>query len=96
MLSEKHKKKILFTEVGYRPDANATKKPWEWGSIFGSLFKKKSNKTQYLAYEALYGELWKEPWFAGTYIWQWNNSDFEIKGIPAENSVAKWYATLKK
>ena len=53
-LSEKHQKKILFTEVGYRPDANATKKPWEWGSIFGSLFKKKSNKTQYLAFEALY------------------------------------------
>ncbi len=96
MLSEKHEKKILFTEVGYRPDVNATKAPWEWGSIFGSLFKKKSNKTQYLAYEAMYGELWKEPWFAGTYIWQWNNSDFEIKGKPAENSIAKWYATLKK
>ena len=95
-LSEKHQKKILFTEVGYRPDMNATKKPWEWGSIFSTLYKKKSNKTQYLAFEALYSELWKEEWFAGTYIWQWNNSDFEIKGKPAENSVAKWYAKIEK
>lgn len=93
-LSEKHQKKILFTEVGYRPDVNATRKPWEWGSVFGSLFKKKSNKTQYLAFEALYSELWNEQWFAGTYIWQWNNSDFEIKGKPAENTVAKWYSKL--
>jgi len=35
----------VYLPVGYRPDANATKKPWEWGSIFGNLFKKKSNKT---------------------------------------------------
>lgn len=95
-VSEKHQKRILFTEVGYRPDGNATKRPWEWGSIFGSLAKKKSNKTQYLAFEALYSKLWKEKWFAGTYIWQWNNSDFEIKGKPAENSVAKWYGVVIK
>jgi len=94
-LSEKYQKKILFTEVGYRPDENATKKPWEWGSFFGRhLFQKKSNKTQYLAFEALYSELWEEKWFAGTYIWQWNNSDFEIKGRPAENAVAKWYSNI--
>ncbi|WP_299801200.1 hypothetical protein [uncultured Maribacter sp.] len=94
-LSKKYKKKILFTEVGYRPDLNGTKKPWEWESVFWRrLFKKKSNKTQYLAFEALYSELWKEKWFAGTYIWQWNNSDFEIKGRPAENSVAKWYSNI--
>ncbi len=92
-LANKHQKKILFTEVGYRPDASATKEPWEWGSFFFSkLYTKKSEKTQYLAYEALYDQLWTKDWFAGTYIWQWNNSDFEIKGRPAENSVAKWYA----
>ena len=94
-LANTHQKKILFTEVGYRPDANATKRPWEWGSIFGRFYKKKSEKTQYLAFEALYSELWKKHWFAGTYIWQWNNSDFEIKGKPAENSVAKWYAVIE-
>ncbi|MFY0630875.1 MAG: hypothetical protein JXR05_10875 [Flavobacteriaceae bacterium] len=95
-LANKHQKEILFTEVGYRPDANATKRPWEWGSIFGRFYKKKSEKTQYLAFEALYSELWNKEWFAGTYIWQWNNSDFEIKGKPAENSVAKWYSIVEE
>ncbi|MBL4605233.1 MAG: hypothetical protein JKY02_06125 [Flavobacteriaceae bacterium] len=94
-LSEKHQKKILFTEVGYRPDASATKKPWEWGSVFSQFYQKKSEKTQYLAFEALYLQLWNKDWFAGTYIWQWNNSDFEIKGKPAENSVAKWYSKIE-
>ena len=92
-LSEKYQKKILFTEVGYRPDVDATRKPWEWGSAFGFLFKKKSEKTQYLAYEALYSELWNKEWFAGSYIWQWTNSDFSVKGRPAENVIAKWYST---
>lgn len=93
-LSDQYQKKILFTEVGYRPDAAATKTPWAWGSAFGPLFKKKSDRTQYLAYEALFEELWNEPWFAGSYVWQWNNSDFEIKGKPAQNSIAKWYGVI--
>lgn len=94
-LSKRYQKKILFTEVGYRPDESATKTPWEWGSVFTPLFKKKSEKTQYLAYEALYQKLWTKDWFAGTYIWQWNNSDFEIKGKPAQNSIAKWYSDVR-
>ncbi|MEQ6124050.1 hypothetical protein AAON49_07625 [Pseudotenacibaculum sp. MALMAid0570] len=91
-LSNKYNKQILFTEVGYRPDRTATKKPWEWGSFFSPLFKRKSTKTQYLAFEALYQKLWIQEWFAGTYIWQWDNSDFEIKDAPAQNCIAKWYS----
>ncbi len=94
-LASKHQKKVLFTEVGYRPTKNATTQPWEWGSFFTPLLEVKSEKVQYLAFEALFSTLWKEPWFAGTYIWQWNNSDFEIKGKPSQNSVAKWYATTE-
>lgn len=91
-LSKQYDKKILFTEIGYRPDESATKAPWEWGSALAPLFKKKSDKTQYLAFEAMFSQVWKQPWFAGSYIWQWNNSDFEIKERPAQNSVAKWYS----
>ena len=95
-LSDKYQKKILFTEVGYRPDITATKEPWKWGSVFGNLFNKRSERTQHLAFEAMYSQLWKQDWFAGTYIWQWTNSDFSIKGKPAQNSVAKWYSLAKK
>lgn len=94
-LSKKYQKKILFTEVGYRPDRAATKTPWEWGSALAPLFKKKSEKTQYLAFEAMFSQLWDKPWFAGAYVWQWDNSDFEIRKRPAQNSVAKWYSKEK-
>lgn len=99
-----YKMPILFTEVGYRSDASATIAPWEWGSRLGALYNQKSDRTQELAYEALYTELWKEPWFAGSYIWQWHTDtnpeamkkdvDFTPRFKPAENIIAKWYGTI--
>lgn len=95
---------ILFTEIGYRSDEEATIAPWEWGAITGALTKKKSNKTQQLAYEAMFQQLWDEPWFAGCYIWQWhtatseksaeNNVDFTPRFKPAENTITRWYGTV--
>jgi hypothetical protein len=100
---EKHNKPILFTEVGYRSMANATIKPWEWDTFFGKFTNKKSNRTQQLAFEALFKKIWNQPWIAGTYIWQWHNhttiestetdQDFSPRFKPAENIIAKWYGT---
>ncbi|WP_378173778.1 hypothetical protein [Aquimarina sp. SS2-1] len=102
-LSKKHNKPILFTEIGYKSEASATIKPWEWGSALSILSKQKSDKTQQIAYQALYEIFWDKDWFAGTYIWQWNtqtkkenaatNLDFSPRYKPAENTIAKWYAT---
>lgn len=98
---EKYEKPILFTEVGYKSEANATIKPWEWSSILGSLTQKKSDKTQQLAYEALLRQTWNQPWFAGVYIWQWDTRtteesaktdlDFSPRFKTAENVMAKWF-----
>ena len=98
---EKYGKPILFTEVGYRSDADATIKPWEWSPVLSSLTKKKSDQTQQLAYEALLRQTWNQPWFAGVYIWQWDtrtneesaktNLDFSPRFKPAENVIAKWF-----
>lgn len=98
---EKHKKPILFTEVGYKSDADATIKPWEWSPFLSSITKKKSDKTQQLAYEALFRQTWEKPWFAGVYIWQWDNRtmeesaktdiDFSPRFKPAENVMARWF-----
>ncbi|MBW1296502.1 glycoside hydrolase family 113 [Aquimarina litoralis] len=100
-LSKKHGKPILFTEIGYKSESSGTIKPWEWGSSLSILSKQKSDKTQQLAYQALYEEFWDKNWFAGTYIWQWNtqtkkenaptNLDFSPRFKPAENTIAKWY-----
>ncbi len=99
--SQTYKKPILFTEVGYRSDASATIKPWEWGSAISILTEKKSDQTQQFAFEAMFQKLWNEPWFAGCYIWQWhtgskpenakNNVDFTPRFKPAENTITKWY-----
>lgn len=102
-LSKKFNKPILFTEVGYRSDESATIKPWEWDSSFSGLTNKKSDKTQQMAYEALFQSLWDKDWFKGTYIWQWDtrstkanapkNLDFSPRYKPAENTIAKWYGS---
>ena len=99
--SKKHNKPILFTEVGYKSEASATIKPWEWGNAMQVLFKKKSDQTQLLAYEALFQELWHQDWFAGVYIWEWDtrsseenapkNLNFSPRFKPAENVIAKWF-----
>jgi len=100
-LSQKFNKPILFTEIGYRSDESATIKPWEWDTSFSKLSKKKSDKTQQLAYEAMFQSLWHKKWFKGAYIWQWDtrsteenapqNLDFTPRFKPAENTIAKWY-----
>jgi len=100
-LAHTYQKPILFTEVGYRSDVTTTIKPWEWNEFGSVLFEKKSNRTQQLAYEALFEKLWDQPWFAGMYIWQWDtrskpNStleslDFSPRFKPALNTLAKWY-----
>ncbi len=91
-ISKKYHKPILFTEVGYRNDIEATIKPWEWGSPLSILFKKQSSKIPHLAYQALFEKLWHKEWFAGCYAWQWNSSDFPIKKTPSENTIAIWYS----
>ncbi|WP_281540558.1 glycoside hydrolase family 113 [Maribacter aestuarii] len=98
---EKYGKPILFTEIGYKSDANATIKPWEWASFGGILLQKKSDRTQQLAYEALFNKVWEKPWLAGIYIWEWNNRttaesaetdlDFSPRFKPAENIIAKGF-----
>lgn len=103
---EKYLKPILFTEVGYKSESNATIKPWEWGSDFSILTKQKSDRTQQLAYEALFNKCWGQPWLAGVYIWEWNvrtmeesattDLNFSPRFKPAENVIAKGFGKSNK
>lgn len=100
-LSKKYNKPILFTEIGYKSEASATIKPWEWDRLYSGLSREKSDKTQQLAYQALFESLWHKDWFKGFYIWQWHthskqenmykNMDFTPRYKPAENTIAKWF-----
>lgn len=101
-LAQIHEKPILFTEVGYKSEASSTIRPWEWSSQLSILHKQKSDRTQALAYEALFQKLWVKKWFAGLYIWQWDtrsredlaakNLNFSPRFKPAENVIAKWFS----
>ncbi|MBG6129426.1 hypothetical protein IWQ47_001271 [Aquimarina sp. EL_43] len=101
-LSRTHQRPILFTEVGYKSEASAAIQPWEWQSSLGILYQKKSDRTQQLAYQALFESLWSKEWFSGMYIWQWDTRtsidsaptslDFSPRYKPAQNTIAKGYA----
>lgn len=105
-LSKKYNKPILFTEIGYKSEASATIKPWEWDRLYSGLSREKSDKTQQLAYQALFESLWHKDWFKGFYIWQWHthskqensykNMDFTPRFKPAENTIAKWFGKPAK
>jgi hypothetical protein len=49
----------------------------------------------YLCYKAFFNTIWKEPWFHGVYIWEWqsngNNANFTIEGKPSLNLIAKYF-----
>lgn len=87
-----HNRPIIFTELGYRADTQATVKPWEWNSIFSPLIRKKSERTQLFAYEAFFDKVWQQGWFSGVFIWQWNrSSDFQVEDKPAQDIIAEGF-----
>ena len=71
-LSAEHNKPVLFTEIGYKSEAKSTIRPWEWESPLSQITRQKSEKTQHLAYQAIFEEIWKMDWFAGMYVWKWD------------------------
>ncbi|WP_109300014.1 hypothetical protein [Aquimarina sp. AU474] len=96
LVSSKFHKPILFTELGYKSIQGTSKKPWEWNGV-KNMYSKISKKEQLLCYQAFFNTIWKEPWFHGIHIWEWqghgtsdgNNANFTIEGKPSLNLIAK-------
>jgi len=65
-VSSKNQKAILFTEYGFRSCDYSTEKPWQ---IDYSL--PDNEGLQARAYQSLFEEVWKQPWFAGGFVWKW-------------------------
>lgn len=94
--SQKYRKPILFTEYGYQSVNGAAGNHWE-----ASSEPDQQNPTlQAKAYEALYLEFWREPWFAGGFLWKWflkneSRENYETGFTPqsktAESVIRKWY-----
>ncbi|WP_291790183.1 glycoside hydrolase family 113 [Maribacter sp.] len=103
LVSSKFNKPILFTELGYKSIRGTSKKPWEWNGI-NTLYSKISKGEQLLCYQAFFNTIWKEPWFHGIHIWEWqsrgassgNNTNFTIEGKPSLNLIAKYFKVHKQ
>ncbi|MBC8753800.1 hypothetical protein H2O64_03910 [Kordia sp. YSTF-M3] len=97
-VSKKFNKPILFTELGYKSIEGTSEKPWEWNSA-KSIYSKISKKEQLLCYQAFFNTIWKESWFHGIHIWEWQgrgksdgaNTNFTIEGKPSLNLIAKYF-----
>ncbi|NJN50119.1 MAG: glycoside hydrolase [Polaribacter sp.] len=94
---QKYQKPILFTEYGYRSvDFNGVK-PWDVSDVNGNV----NLQAQATALEALYQEIWQEPWFAGGFVWKWfvnheevggaQNNRFTPQNKPATQIIKKGY-----
>jgi hypothetical protein len=103
-LQATYNKPIVFTEVGYKSTPDATIEPWKWPDRNWQQMQVSEN-TQAIAYEAMFQQFWRQPWFGGTFIWKWyprlrenrrDHLDFTPQNKPAGDVMAKWYGDGNK
>lgn len=78
--SDTIRRKILFTEYGYRSIPNCAEAPWEYGKS-----EVISERAQLAALKALYETIWEAPCFAGGFLWKWY-PDHVNAGGPGDDS----------
>lgn len=92
---KKYKKKILFTEYGYRNSDFAAEAPWTENK------NAINNTAQANAYESLFQTMTQQKWFIGGFAWKWyaddyhkkptNSVDYTPQEKPALTIIKKWY-----
>lgn len=100
VFSKKYKKKIVFTEYGYRSINNCAWNQWEVESKSDDVGV--NLLAQQNAYEALFSVVWEKDWFEGGFLWKWfpndvesggnYNSDYTPQNKPIEKIIIKWYS----
>ncbi|MEZ5988309.1 MAG: hypothetical protein R3F30_04155 [Planctomycetota bacterium] len=98
-LSKRVGRKVLFTEIGYKPVTGTTHKPWEWRS--GSPF---DADAQAEAWGGFFDAIRGRDSISGSYVWKWfahvggrgwrNSKEFTPQGLPAERVIAERYKAL--
>ena len=87
---EKHHRKILFTEMGYRSINLPTSKPRDYSLRYQPF----NGQTQSDALEALFVSFENKSWWAGGFIWKWfpnhtNSGDTSDTTFSPQNKPAK-------
>jgi hypothetical protein len=98
-LSARHRRKVVFTELGYRSASYGAWRHWEITDAAPVDLR-----AQAEAYEAFFLAVWPQPWFGGVYWWKWfsyrdhsgpASNDFEMENKPAELVVQRHYRRVK-
>ena len=100
-IHKKYKRKILFTEMGYKSTPDSAIEPWSWIDYTAAQDSPVSMETQANCYEAFFNTVWKKKWFAGVHIWQMrsdfvkgrgkNHLDFTPQGKSAATIISKGF-----
>lgn len=95
-LARRHRKRIVFTELGYPSSVRATAQPWSTGGRY-------SGAAQRRALDGTFRALARKRWFGGLYIWEWSvdplsggrgDTGHTPQGKPAERSISRWFRRL--
>jgi len=97
-IHNKYNKPVMFTEIGYRNDAQAAIEPWSWPRNLKDV--PISDEMQALCYQAFFQAAWNKNWLAGVYFWKWfphgsgrqDQTDFTPQGKPAEKIMKTYFA----
>lgn len=97
-MSRKHRKPVLFTEVGYAASAAAAAEPWkeETAPLDPAM--------QARCYEVVFQSFYRERWLAGLYWWKWpspgrgsaEDPSFSPLGKPALQVLERWYGNAAR
>jgi len=93
-LSEQYGKKVMFTEIGFRPIEGAATSPGDW-----EMNGKFSEQAQTNLYKALFDVFGSQggDWFSGFYIWDRRaeneevQKDYHTEGRAAQKIIDRWY-----
>ena len=97
--SVQYNKPVLFTEFGYLSVDGCGGKTWELEK--GVKKRNINQKAQANCLDALFKSFYKEPWWAGGFLWKWfpemkghegyPERDYTPQGKLAETVLRKWY-----
>ena len=92
-ISRKHRKPVLFTEVGYAASAAAAAEPWKEHNA------PLDPAMQARCYEVIFQSFYGKRWLAGLHWWKWpshgegsmDDPTFSPLGKPALGVLERWY-----
>jgi hypothetical protein len=94
-MSRKHRRPVLFTEVGYAASAAAAVEPWNEENA------PHDPEMQARCYEVVFQSFYRKRWLAGLHWWKWpshgrgsaEDPTFSPLGKPALGVLERWYGS---